>query len=356
MHASFDIASASGKYSVEIGAGLLDAKLATLDDVIIICDQRFAEDLSRHGKAIIPVAATEEAKSIGAVEPLIMQMRQLGMQRQTRLLAVGGGVIQDIATFCASLYMRGVPWSYAPTTLLGMVDSCIGEKSSINVGPYKNLIGNIYPPTEILVDLEKIASLSPEQRVAGLCEAVKICFARGPQAFSEFLATPPAPDAQPEDFGPLLQTSLGAKKWFIEIDEFDRGERLLLNFGHTFGHAIESATNFSITHGIAVGLGMLSAIRLSCELGYYDRLPPDVARLQHYILAQLATVPEQARINRESVNEALLLERFLADKKHTRTHFAVIVPNPDGLLQRVMLERMPGNLTVLGNAFTAAFL
>lgn len=356
MHASFEITSASGKYSVEIGAGLLDAKLARPGDLVILCDHRFAEDLSCHGKPIIAVAATEEGKSIGAIEPLIVRMRQLGVQRDTRLLAVGGGVIQDIATFCASLYMRGIPWSYAPTTLLGMVDSCIGGKSSINVGPFKNLVGNIYPPTEILVDLGKIASLSPEQRVAGLCEAVKICFARGPQAFSEFLKTHPGPDALAEDFGPLLQTSLGAKKWFIEIDEFDRGERLLLNFGHTFGHAIESASNFSITHGVAVGLGMLSALHLSRELGYYDQLPPNVAHLRQYIMGLLKAIPWQANIDRDTVSETLLLERFLSDKKHSRTHFAVIVPNADGLLQRVMLERTPGNLALLGKAFTAAFL
>lgn len=356
MHASFDIASASGKYTIEIGAGLLNAKLASTNDFVILCDQRFADELASHGKPLIPVLATEEAKSLGSIEPIIMQMRQLGTQRESRLLAVGGGVIQDIATFCASVYMRGIPWSYVPTTLLGMVDSCIGGKSSINVGPYKNLVGNIYPPTEILVDLQNISTLSPEQRIAGLCEAVKICFARSPEAFSIFLETAPEPDGSPEDFASLLTASLKAKKWFIEIDEFDRNERLLLNFGHTFGHAIESATNFSITHGVAVGLGMLAAIELSRKLGYYNQLPMSVAGLRQYTINLLGSIPGKASIDQNTVNETLLVERFLADKKHSRTHLAVIIPNSDGQLKRVTLERTTDNLALLGNAFAAAFL
>ena len=177
------------------------------------------------------------------------------LTRGGSVIALGGGIVQDLGTMAASVYMRGVRWAYAPTTLMSMADSCIGGKSSLNVSGVKNLAGNIYPPASVVVDPDFITSLEVEDVAAGLGEAVKIAFCAGPEVFASFLR-------HYEDrahWEPLIEGVLTAKKWFIEIDEFDHAERRLLNFGHTFGHALEAATDFSVNHGVAVIMGMLAA-------------------------------------------------------------------------------------------------
>ena len=188
-------------------------------------------------------------------------MRELGANRATHLIAIGGGVIQDIVTFCASVYMRGLRWTYMPTTFLSMADSCIGGKSSINVMGYKNLVGNFYPPSQVLIDVDFVDTLDAEKVVGGLFEAAKICYARSYGEFAAYLAEHPASKMSLDVAHVVIVRALRTKKWFIEIDEFDKKERLLLNFGHTFGHAIEAGGDFSVPHGIAVGLGMLVAIK-----------------------------------------------------------------------------------------------
>ena len=170
---------------------------------------------------------------------VISRMRDLGVNRNTQLIAIGGGITQDVAAFCATVFMRGLRWSYLPTTMLSMADSCIGGKSSINVGKYKNLVGMIYPPEEVLIDPDFAQTLSEEQMVEGLCEAVKICFCRDEATFARYIALNPRADTLAHGLENVLGLTLEAKRWFIEIDEFDKAERLLLNFGHTFGHAME---------------------------------------------------------------------------------------------------------------------
>src|SRR5690348_6326784 len=132
MSASFDVAASSGGYRIVIGPGMFPGVLKEYPNAAIIADEYFAAALQREGVDPICVDATETAKSLDSVAPVIEEMRRRGVNRQTHLIAVGGGVVQDLATFIASIYMRGLPWRYVPTTLLSMVDSCIGGKSSIN--------------------------------------------------------------------------------------------------------------------------------------------------------------------------------------------------------------------------------
>ena len=198
---------------------------------------------------VIWIKTSEEAKSFPQMLQLFVACKQAGLGRSSRIVAIGGGVIQDIATFVSSLFMRGISWSYVPTTFLGMADSCLGGKSSINAGPYKNLIGNFYPPSHIDIMPVFARSLPDVEIAGGAAEAAKIAFCRGAASFAiyEELANPIICGAwNEEQFVKLLHSTLSVKKWFIEVDEFDQAERLLLNFGHTWGHALESATNLSI--------------------------------------------------------------------------------------------------------------
>ena len=159
--------------------------------------------------------------------------------------------------------MRGIKWNYIPTTFLGMTDSCLGGKSSINVSKYKNLIGNFHPPYQIEIIPEFIKTLPKVELFAGLAESAKICFCRGDKFFNVYLSLSNyflKKDLHNEDICNLLYHTLKIKKWFIEKDEFDKAERKLLNYGHTWGHALETATNFSIPHGLAVAIGMMASI------------------------------------------------------------------------------------------------
>ena len=167
-----------------------------------------------------------------------------------------------------------------------------GGKSSINVGPYKNLVGTFHPPAAVVIDPTLALSLTVEQRLSGLIEVCKICYCRGSQAFHEYLELQPSSSMTPDQAERVLFLSLSSKKWFVELDEFDRAERLLLNFGHTFGHAIEGASHFRIGHGVAVGVGVLCALQLGELMGRTYDQGSRVHALSKHIRALLAGIPK----------------------------------------------------------------
>jgi 3-dehydroquinate synthase len=261
-------------------------------------------------------------------------------------VAIGGGVIQDLTAFVTSIYMRGVAWIYVPTTILAMVDSCIGGKSSINVGPYKNLVGTFHPPKKVFIDPQLARTLPMDQQASGIIEAAKICFCRGPEAFRDYMASNPHPGMAPDALAKLISLSLHAKKWFIEIDEFDQKERLLLNFGHTFGHAIEGASHYAISHGIAVGLGILCAIAFVRQDKKLDgdpyRTTPIVADLEEHLISLLKAVPDLPKhLTSLSVKE--VLDRFESDKKHKQNSYVLILVETSGEVVLEKVARSPGS-------------
>ncbi len=351
MSASFDIQAASGTYTARIEPGSLDKVVEGGGDIVILCDAYFAHRFEGRGVPVICLPALETTKSLDHIPDVITAMRAAGVSRRTRLIAAGGGIVQDIAGFVASIYMRGLRWDYAPTTLLAMVDSCIGGKSSINVGAYKNLVGTFCPPQTILIDPGLCETLSADQRVAGLCEAAKICFVRSPETFQAYLDLEPAVEAQPAPLSEVIALSLGAKKWFLEIDEFDQCERLLLNYGHTFGHAIESASDFRISHGVAVGLGMIAAGAMSRTLGRDGASDGPTARFEDHIHGLLLKTPDLAA-NVVDLSHDRLLAAFRSDKKHTADTFALVLPLPEGGVERIELARGPVTEALIVSAFT----
>lgn len=339
MSAIFKVDASSGPYQVQIGAGL--QKKSIKENSFSIADQHVA----RLWPTAVPqdayfVQAIEQNKTLDTSGKIIEAMRSKGAQRATHLEAFGGGIIQDLATLTASLYMRGIDWTYYPTTLLGMVDSCIGGKSSINVGVYKNIAGNFYPPKEIIIDVEFCKTLTLYEQVAGLCEAVKICYAAKNDSFDLYIknySDSLLPLSSNQLLG-LIELSLRTKKTFIEEDEFDNGPRLLLNFGHTFGHAIEAATNFAITHGVAVGIGMLAEIRMGMLSHECADIPERAKKLDFYIRGLLKNIPDMVdKISNLDSNMAL--EAFKSDKKHTKESYVVITLEKQGYLERVSLPR-----------------
>lgn len=347
----FEITSASGSHQVKIAEGdLLEAAVASAPS-LILADAFFRDRLANIGLPILFIEATEDAKDLAALPALIETCRQHGLARDGRIAGVGGGVVQDITCFIASTYMRGVQWTYLPTTLLAMVDSCIGGKSSINVGAYKNLLGTFYPPAEIVIVPEVLATLPDAHIAAGRAEAAKICFAHGDDAFESYLTL----DAG--DFGSdpsaLIALSLASKKWFIEVDEFDHAERLLLNFGHSFGHALESCSAFALPHGVAVGVGCLAAVEMSRldhpalkSAGRADRLAQQLGG----ILRDLAWLGPAL----DDVNRDAFFRFWDSDKKHSMETYRPILLDDRGFLYRAALPRSAEVAERIWSGFCAA--
>ena len=350
MRDLFEIRSSTGRHPVRITDAPVREAVETCEASPILADSFFREQLEGIERPIIFIEATEEAKEFEALGPLIEQCRQQGLARSGRIVALGGGVVQDIAGFIATVYMRGVKWTFLPTTLLAMVDSCIGGKSSINVGAFKNLVGSFYPPDEIMVPVAAVKTLPAEHIAAGRCEAAKICFARGDQCFDDYLAIVAANGAAVE---PMIELSLGAKKWFIEVDEFDQNERLLLNFGHSFGHALESCTSYGVTHGVAVGVGCLAAMAFSQHVhpGLGDH--PRVRALSSDLLTTLDALPglgeRLSEVGRED-----FFRYWQSDKKHNPGEYKPILLDERAQLERSALPRDAASDQAIWEAFEAA--
>lgn len=339
MPESFEISASSGRYRVTVGSGLLTGALQAHAGAVVLIDDYLKDALPAGEQKIIYVTAVEGSKSLEQAAPIVAKLRELGAHRRTHLLAIGGGIIQDVATFAASIYMRGIPWSYLPTTLLGMADSCVGGKSSINVYGYKNLVGNFYPPTEVIIDLDFLRSLNAEQMIGGLCEAAKICYAHSAEEFAAYLADAPAIKMTPAQAERIVIRSLRGKQWFIEVDEFDQKERLLLNFGHTFGHALEAGTEFRITHGVAVGIGMVVAEEYAKQQALLAPQGAErIARLTGHVAALLKELPQLAEELR-SLDIGLIAEKFGNDKKHQADHYRIVVPKANGALEIELVSR-----------------
>lgn len=191
--------------------------------------------------------------------------------RNDILIAIGGGIIQDISGFIASTLYRGIHWIFIPTTLLAQADSCIGSKTSINFGSRKNLIGTFCPPDAIFIDTGFCGTLTPEYFNSGLGEIIKFHLQADQKQYEvlkKFLALkdPHSPQALKK----IIWSTLKIKKSYFEKDEFDSARRNLLNYGHCFGHALESASGFSVNHGEAVIVGMGFANLVSERRGLMD--------------------------------------------------------------------------------------
>jgi len=353
MYELFRIASSSGSTPVMVSDESLTA-IAERYQALPIIDVRFASTVDRGSARTITIAADEEQKALDNIPRILKACRDAGLTRDGRILAVGGGIIQDIASFVASIYMRGVKWDYIPTTLLAMADSCIGGKSSINVGPYKNLAGTFHPPASIVIAPSLVSTLSKSQVASGLCEASKICFAKNPESFAQYLSLYASfKSGNTAALTKLIGLSLSCKKWFIEIDEFDRAERLLLNFGHSFGHALESATNYALEHGVSVGVGILAAIALGKTRNPELEAVSEVSLLEQHILELLVPLPE-LRGQLDAVNKERFVHYFSSDKKHTPSNFRPILLTSAGRLERQLVPRGPDAESSIWNAFTLA--
>lgn len=229
--------------------------------------------LSLEGRQkLILLDAIEENKTLAAAEKIYDKIIALQPTKKTKIVSIGGGITQDVTGFVASTFYRGLNWTYLPTTLLAQADSCMGSKTSLNYKSYKNILGTFYPPHAIHIVAEFTNSLSEEDFYSGMGEVAKLHAMGGASSFqmlSEKLSGVYERDIATITF--LTKSSLDIKWTYMDGDEFDQGKRNMLNYGHEFGHAIETATNYKIPHGQAILIGMVMANEVAYKKGHLAR-------------------------------------------------------------------------------------
>lgn len=227
---------------------------------------------------VVRIPDGENAKELSTIHEVYGELVQFGFHRDGLIVALGGGSVSDVAGFAASTYLRGVDYINVPTTFLAQIDSCIGGKTGINHEGGKNLIGAFWQPRGVIVDPEIIRALEPRQVLSGLAEAVKAAVIADEGLFNyiEEKFDPLSTLSDDEALDKVIERALLIKAQVVEADEKEsRGYRVQLNFGHTFGHAFEALLRLSgspISHGEAVGLGMLTEIRLASRLNMLDEI------------------------------------------------------------------------------------
>jgi 3-dehydroquinate synthase len=258
MYSKLTVESAFRNYDLEFVESIQSIiDIANKPNTITIIDSNVYQ-LFPSLKADIVIDATEKAKTLDGADKLLTCLSEKKANTKTTLVAIGGGVIQDLVGFCASIYARGIDYILIPTTLLAQADSCVGGKTSINLHSKKNLIGTFYPPTQIVICKQFLETLTKLDYISGAGEIYK---------FSILQNTIESFDCY-QNLEKMIYDSLLFKISILKIDEFDKKERRFLNFGHTFGHAIETLSENKVPHGIAVILGSMIAVRISNCLGY----------------------------------------------------------------------------------------
>jgi len=247
---------------------------------VVVSDRRVAR---LHGAAVLdslaaaglaPVLLTtpvgERAKTWAVVQRLARELLGAGAHRRSPVIALGGGVVGDLAGFLASIFMRGLPFIQAPTTLLAMVDAAIGGKTAINLPEGKNLLGTFHQPRLVVIDPEFLRTLPRAERRNGLAEVLKTGFIRDPELLRRLDAARPRLFQDEAGLADIIYRAAAIKAGVVAQDEREGDLRRILNFGHTLGHGLEQASRFRLPHGRAVAWGMVAALTLSESLAGLD--------------------------------------------------------------------------------------
>lgn len=247
-------------------------KLIDKAHTVLVTDENIFRAQAKHFKGwnTIVLKPGEQYKIQSTVNSVIAQLIESGADRKTTLIGVGGGVITDITGYVASVYMRGIRFGFVPTTVLAMVDASIGGKNGIDVGVYKNLVGTINQPDFLLYDYSLLKSLPEDQWTSGFAEIIKHSCIKDALLFKELEKNKLSFYRKNKAaLGKLIRKNAVIKSTVVEGDEFEKGERRLLNFGHTLGHAIENM--YKLSHGQAISIGMVAACKISAQLtGFKD--------------------------------------------------------------------------------------
>lgn len=346
-------------YEVQVGRGLGQAALSELGSArrLVLTDRNVAAHQG-HALALISEGSPdfvlepgENSKSLAHLERVLDRMVASELDRDSLLVAFGGGVVSDVGGLAAALYQRGIAWIACPTTLLAQVDASVGGKTAVNLAAGKNLAGAFHQPRAVFVDIDTLESLPEEELVSGFGEVLKSAWVGDPGflAWLEENATALA-GRDPDALGHAIERSIRVKAKVVAADEEEAGARRALNLGHTFAHAIERVAGFgTIPHGVAVGVGIDLALRASRDLGL---LRDDAWVVRNSELLKKLGLPtglsDLRKRSSQPLDAALLKKAFEADKKKAsgRTRW-VLVEAPgyidiDANVPPALLDRLLG--------------
>ncbi len=337
------VESPDGTYEIRIGEGVLRDLGETLrrvgldgPAVAVVSDANVAplygeqalESLRDAGyePTLIQIPAGERHKNLDTVRLLYTRFLAAGMDRQGVVVALGGGVVGDIAGFAAATFMRGVPFVQVPTTLLAMVDASIGGKTGVDLPQGKNLVGAFKQPKAVLADTATMATLPPEQFRAGLAEVVKHGLIGNPILFAQLAGPGPASLEQ------MLANAVRVKVRIVRDDPLEQGKRAWLNLGHTFAHAWERLSGYSMLHGETVSMGLVAAAHLSERLG---EAPAGLASQVKTALDRLGLPTESPDYPPEDVYEAMQSDK---KRRHGKLRFVLLRQVGDPFVREVAKE------------------
>ena len=305
-------------------------ELVNKENTFLITDENvFAKQADKFkGWKTIVLKPGEQFKNQDAVNYAIDQLIQLQADRQSFIIGVGGGVITDIAGFVASIYMRGIKFGFVPTSILAMVDASVGGKNGIDVGVYKNLVGVINHPEFLLYDYSFLETLPDEEWVNGFAEIIKHACIKDAAMFHLLQESTLANfQASAEVIGKLIQQNVDIKYNVVANDERETGERKLLNFGHTIGHAIENTAE--LPHGSAISIGMMAACAISEKINNFSKEETEKIRS---LLSQYQ-LPVDFNIDKENTWDILL-----HDKKKSGSDISFVVLDKIG---KASIKKIP---------------
>jgi len=339
----FEVKSAFGNYLVDFSSHKEFLDNTNHAKTILVIDKTIYKSYQSSftnflQKNILVIDSSEKSKSFEYATTILNELLKKKIKKDYTLIAIGGGTLQDLTAFTASIIYRGIKWNFIPTTLLAQCDSCIGSKTSINFQSYKNVLGNFYPPKKVIIDVEFLESLPSSEIKSGIGEMTHYFYFEDSIFLKEIFANYDELITRKKSILPFIKESLKIKKNVIEIDEFDIGIRNHFQFGHTFGHAIETATNYQINHGQAITIGMGISMYISMK----EKLMNESNFLfNHQLISK--NFPE---FDFNSFDFNRFYDALIKDKKNIENYVVCILIEKPGLLKKSMIEI---NNTLKGN-------
>ena len=330
------VASRAGNYDVIFIEDFFEVlKNQYKKDTFFIIDERlielyedpFASILNK--EYYILVEANEQHKTLDYCQHLIQSLVGKNIRKNYALIAFGGGIVQDITGFISSILFRGIRWEFFPTTLLAQADSCVGSKTSINFNEYKNLLGNFYPPSKIYIDARFLETLPFSEIKSGIGEIIHFFIIANSSLLTPLVDHYEEMLSSPVMLRDYIIESLNIKKKLVEIDEYDKNERNVFNYGHTFGHAIETVSQYSVNHGQAVTMGMDIANYISLSL---EKLGKRDFEYMHKIL--LKNMP-QFHLPADMIED--YFTALSKDKKNIGKNLGCILPSAIGAMEKFQI-------------------
>ena len=333
---TINIKTETGESSIFLGEKLENLTKYIPNDkkVVILTDENIIKNYSRHlnGFPVIQMGLGEKNKTLHTLEKIFEELIRLEVDRSSFLVAIGGGIVCDVGGFVASSFMRGIKFGFVSTTLLSQVDASVGGKNGVNFQGYKNMIGVFAQPQFVICDVSMFKTLASKEFISGFAEIIKAAAIRDRSLF-EYLENnvSKALNYQEEVLEKVIHDAVSIKAKVVQNDEKEKGERRILNFGHTFAHSIEK--NFGILHGEAVSIGMVLASKTSVKLDLLSQ--KEAERIERLLIAY--QLPVKLNLDKSKVFDALL-----KDKKREGDFINLVLLQGLGnaVIQKVSIKHM----------------